>query len=64
MRPLSAEVVNAAYAVFGSLAMSLSKVLEPDYLHRTLSLLGFLIAVSIASLAGYAVYCFLTKFGE
>ena len=44
--------------------MSFSKELEPSYLHRALSLLGFLIAFSIASLAGYAVYCFLTKFGE
>ena len=44
--------------------MSFSKDMEPNYLNRAMSVVTLLIALGIAYLAGYAVYCFMTKFGE
>jgi len=36
----------------------------PSYRNRVSAVLELLIALSIAFLGGYAVYCFMTKFGQ
>jgi hypothetical protein len=44
--------------------MNFSKETAPNYLDRVRAALTLAIALGIASLGAYAVYCFMTKFGE